>query len=133
MGRAKILLSKSLNFVSFSKCNPFEKDDAFQQRTVFFQWVTAPVPGILNRKKTISPEHGKVPTHKGVLKFQKSSNIAHHTQWIFEKNFKALSQDRSHIQGIFKKSKSPHTHEISQKKSISSSTGLLNHSLGFFS
>ena len=32
MGRVKITFSKSLTFVSFSKCIPFEKDDAFQQR-----------------------------------------------------------------------------------------------------
>ena len=32
MGRVKILFSKSLTFVSFSKCIPFEKDDDFQQR-----------------------------------------------------------------------------------------------------
>ena len=32
MGRVKILLSKCLTFVSFSKCIPFEKDDDFQQR-----------------------------------------------------------------------------------------------------
>ena len=32
MGRVKILFSKSLTFVSSSKCIPFEKDDDFQQR-----------------------------------------------------------------------------------------------------
>ena len=32
MRRVKISISKSLTFVSFSKCIPFEKDDAFQQR-----------------------------------------------------------------------------------------------------